>query len=90
MKTLLLTSTIFLLLSGCISTEEWLKTKSPSFSNGYRVGCENGEARAYNSTIFKKNDTQEYKKDLEYKTGFDDGYETCYSDAEVDIMMRRR
>jgi len=90
MRNLLLISTLLFLLTGCVSTEEWLKTKSPSFSKGYKIGCENGEDRASNSTIFKKDDTKEYKEDAEFKKGFDDGYETCYSDREVDIMMRRR
>ena len=90
MKTLLLISTLFFLLSGCVSTEEWLKTKPVAFQKGYKVGCDNGEQRASNSTIFKKDDTKEYKENTNYRDGFDDGYETCYSDKEVDIMMRRR
>ena len=90
MKNLLSLSTLLLILSGCVSTEEWLKTKPVAFQQGYEIGCDNGEARALNSTIFKKDDTKEYKENTQYRIGFDDGYETCYSDKEVDIMMRRR
>jgi len=90
MKNLLLISTLLFLTTACISTQEWLKTKPLSFQEGYKVGCDNGEERALNSTIFKKDNTQIYKNNTEYKAGFDDGYDTCYTDKEVDIMMQRR
>ncbi len=76
----------FLVFTGCLSTQEWLKTKPLSYQNGYKHGCENGEDRAGNSIIFKKNDTSSYKTDTQYREGWDEGYADCYSDKEFEIM----
>ena len=71
---------------GCQSTQEWLKTKSLSYQNGYKAGCDNGEDRAENSTIFKKNETSSYKNDTPYRKGWDEGYTDCNTDKEFEIM----
>jgi len=78
-----------LIFTGCQSTQEWLKTKPLSYQNGYKAGCDNGEERASNSTIFKKNNTSSYKSDSEYRIGWDEGYKDCYSDKEFEIMTER-
>lgn len=91
MRTTLHLSLILILLSGCISTQEWLKTKPENFQLGYKKGCLNGEDMASNSYVEKLNETDTlYKDDEVYREAWDDGYETCYSDREVDIMMMRR
>ena len=77
-----------LTLTACQSTQQWLKTKPLAYQNGYKDGCDNGEERAQNSTVFKKNDTSSYKTNAEYKKGWDEGYQDCYSDKEFDIMTR--
>jgi len=88
MKYFLLLS--LLLFSACQSTQEWLKTKPLSYQKGYKEGCDNGDDRAGNSTIFKTNDTSSYKTDPVYKKGWDEGYNDCYSDKEFEIMTRTR
>ncbi len=87
MKYFLLLS--LLLFSACQSTQEWLKTKPLSYQNGYKQGCDNGEERAENSMIFKKNKTSSYKTDTQYREGWDEGYADCYSDKEFEIMTER-
>ena len=91
MNKILILSIILIFLTGCVSTQEWLKTKPEIFQLGYKNGCQNGEDMAMNSYVEKSNENDElYKDSVSYREGWDDGYETCYSDKEVDIMMRRR
>jgi len=66
-----------------------LATKPLSYQKGYKQGCDNGEEMAANSTIFKKNDTPSYKTDPQYRAGWDEGYQDCYSDKEFEIMTKR-
>jgi hypothetical protein len=87
MKTLFLLS--LLIFTGCQSTQAWLKAKPLSYQKGYEEGCDNGDDRAGNSTIFKTNNTSSYKTNTEYKKGWDQGYKDCYSDKEFDIMTER-
>jgi hypothetical protein len=90
MKIIALLTSILFIFSACQSTQEWLKTKPKPYQRGYKDGCDNGEERALNSTIFKKNNTQDYKTDDLYKEGWDEGYEDCFSDKEFEIMTKRR
>ena len=87
MKYFLLLSLLF--FSACQSTQGWLETKPLSFQKGYQAGCDNGDDKAENSTIFKTNTTSEYKTNTEYKKGWDEGYKDCYSDTEFNIMTER-
>jgi hypothetical protein len=80
---------IFIIFTGCQSTQEWLRTKPLSYQSGYKEGCDNGEEMAANSTIFKKNKTSSYSSDAQYRSGWDEGYEDCYSDKKFEIMTER-
>ena len=91
MRKLLTFSFILLFTTSCVSTQEWLASKSQDFQLGYKNGCQNGEDMASYSYIFKSNETDKmYKGSEEYRIGWDDGYETCFSDKELDNMMRSR
>ena len=78
-----------LLFSGCPSEQSYLAKHSPAFRQGYRDGCENAEAMVANSFVGKSNDTSRYRKDPEYRRGWDDGYSRCYANAEMEQYMRR-
>jgi len=80
---------IIFFFTGCISTQEWLQTKPMSYQNGYKDGCDNGEEIALNSTIPKKNKTSIYDSNTQYKAGWDEGYNDCFSDKEFEIMTER-
>jgi len=90
MSKILSFSLLIALFTGCVSTQEWLKTKPQSFQLGYKTGCVNGEDMASNSYIVKSNETDKnYKDDEYYRAGWDEGYDDCKTDKEVEIMMRR-
>ena len=90
MEKLLSLSFFIFLLSGCVSTQEWLSTKPQNFQDGYLSGCDNGKDMARYSYIDKQNNTEKYKNDKLYKEAWDEGYDDCYSDMEFDIMTRTR
>jgi len=77
------------ILTGCVSTNEWLKTKPLDYQKGYKDGCENGEDMASYSYIFKKDDTIIYKTNKVYRSGWDEGYADCFSDKEFENMTRQ-
>lgn len=88
MKRVIALSFFILLFNGCITTQEWLKTKPQNFQDGYYDGCDNGKDMAKNSYVDKNNKTNMCKNDKLYKEAWDEGYDDCYSDMEFDIMTR--
>ncbi|WP_457593637.1 hypothetical protein [Hydrogenimonas sp.] len=75
---------LFILFAGCASEQSYLAKHSPAFVQGYKEGCKNAQERVADSFVEKKNDTARYKEDREYAKGWDDGYERCYGNAQME------
>lgn len=89
MRQIVLLTIVLIILSGCMSTQEWLAAKPQSYQDGYKSGCENGNDMASYSYVDKKNNTSIYRSDNTYRSGWDEGYADCYSDKEIEIMTKR-
>ncbi|WP_201352751.1 hypothetical protein [Hydrogenimonas urashimensis] len=79
-----------LLLTGCPSLQSYLASKPPAFAKGYTDGCKSGEKFWENNLANYKIIDPALKEDPDYKEGWEEGYNRCYSDKEVEIWMRRR
>ncbi len=77
-----------LLLTGCPTEQSYVARHSPAFQEGYWDGCANGKEMVTNTFIAKKNDTPRYKNDPEYRQGWDDGYERCFGNREMELWTR--
>ncbi|WP_457597734.1 hypothetical protein [Hydrogenimonas sp.] len=78
-----------LLLAGCPSQQSYLASKPPAFAAGYEDGCKSGEQYFENSLKPKIVDKARYRSDRLYRDGWDEGYNACYSQKQVEIEMER-
>lgn len=86
---LLLALLLAVLMSGCQSTQEYLLAQGypPAFASGYADGCSSGDSAAKALGAFRKN-VAVYLADVQYATGWDDGFRQCQASANADIERR--
>lgn len=77
------------LFSGCQNTRDYMLAQGypPAFASGYADGCASGDSAAKALGAFRKN-VAVYLADMQYATGWDDGFRQCQASAEADIERR--
>ncbi|BBG65593.1 hypothetical protein NNO_0890 [Hydrogenimonas sp.] len=75
-------------LTGCASESSYLSAHSASFVSGYKDGCESAK-RYFENSLIEVEKPPVYSENEEYRKGWDDGYERCYSYEEMEIDLSR-
>lgn len=73
-------------LGGCQTSKERLLTQgyTPAYASGFDDGCGSGRQAAGALGEFRKN-VSEYLKNVQYSTGWDDGFRQCQASADSDF-----
>lgn len=80
---------ITLFFAGCPSTHSYLASKPPAFAKGYEDGCKSGEKYWENNLIDYKTIDPNLRENPDYRDGWREGYNRCYSEKETEIWMTR-
>lgn len=88
-RRLLLMMLLAPLAGGCQSTQQYLLAQGypPAFAAGYADGCRSGDSAAKALGAFRK-DVPAYLADVQYSTGWDDGFQQCQASANAAIERR--
>ncbi|WP_457594890.1 hypothetical protein [Hydrogenimonas sp.] len=76
-----------MLLTGCLSSQP--APGSEAYRQGYEAGCERAKLWYENSFSEYRRKPERYRSDPLYRSGFDEGYDTCFADKELEIWMER-